>query len=111
MNLVGLNRAQKFWLQRKRQLADLVEEERAAVGRPEITAHLFAGVSKSPLDVAKQLRLGERINQIRTVEGNERTVRIRPGLVQSLCDKVFASARFPLDQYRRAIWPETQNGF
>ena len=75
LNLMRLDRAQQFGLQAQRQLADLVQEQGPAVGRSEIAERILARVGKRAAHVPEQLRLGQRLDQVRAVEGHERAAR------------------------------------
>ena len=56
LHLRALEHAQELGLQRQRQLADLVEEQRAAVGRLEVAPACAAiGAGERALLVAEQL--------------------------------------------------------
>ena len=60
------------------QLADLVEEQRAAVGRLEQAALLRLGVGEGAALVAEQLALEQVLGQRRAVDLDERLVAARP---------------------------------
>src|SRR5208337_1318101 len=51
LNLVRFDGAQQLGLELERQFADLVQEERAAIGRSEVALRLLARVGKGPADV------------------------------------------------------------
>ncbi len=53
-----LDRAQQLGLQPHRHLADLVEEQDAALSRPEVALRILAGVGERALDVAEELGFG-----------------------------------------------------
>ena len=72
-HLALLQHAQQLHLERRRQLADLVEEQRAAVGRPEEAGlALVVGAGEGALLVAEQLALEQRLGQRAAVDGDER---------------------------------------
>ena len=70
-----LQRAQQLRLQRERQLADLVEEERAAVRLHEEARARAARVGEGAARVAEQLALEQRLGHRGAVDGDERPVR------------------------------------
>ena len=65
---VALQHAQELRLRGRGHLADLVEEDRAAVGRLELADHLLGRPGERPLLVAEQLALQQRLGQRRAVE-------------------------------------------
>ena len=71
-----LERAQELGLQRERHLADLVEEERAAVGLLEEARRALLGVGERAAHVAEQLALEQRLGHRRAVDAR-RTGRSR----------------------------------
>ena len=71
-HLALLQRAQQLHLQRQRQLADLVEEERAAVGLLEQSLPLGGRAGERALRVAEQLALEQRLGNGAAVHGDER---------------------------------------
>ena len=66
-----LEHAQQLHLQRQRQLADLVEEERAAVGRLEETRLVADGAGEGALHVAEELGLEQVLRDRRAVDRDE----------------------------------------
>ena len=67
-DLALLQHAQELGLQRRRQLADLVEEERAAVGLDEHARRVGARVGEGAALVAEQLALEQRVGDGGAVE-------------------------------------------
>ena len=65
LDLALLQRAQQLDLRRQRQLADLVEEQRAAVGLDELAGVLFGGAGEGALLVAEQNRLDQVLRHAR----------------------------------------------
>src|SRR5260221_4596682 len=70
-----LEHAQEFGLQAERQLADLVEEQRAAVGHLEAAGFLLGGAGERALLVAEQLALDQRLGERRAVDRDARPLR------------------------------------
>src|SRR5690606_19850070 len=92
LDLAVLQRAQELRLQIDRQLADLVEEQRAAVGRDEqpTLARLRAG--ERAAHVAEQLAIEQRADQRAAVDRHERPARPAAGEVQRARDQLLAGA-------------------
>ena len=67
-----LKHAQEVDLQLRRDVADLVEEDRAPVGQLELALLLRGGAGEGPLLVAEQLRLEQRLGERRAGHGHER---------------------------------------
>ena len=66
-----LQHAEQLDLRAPRQIADLVEEQRAAVGEFEPASALAVSTRKRALFVTEQFRLDERIGQGRHVDRHE----------------------------------------
>ena len=71
---LALEHAQQLGLQRERHLADLVEEQRAAVGGFEEADLALVGAGERAALVAEQLALEQRLGQRRAVELDQRLV-------------------------------------
>ena len=65
LELALLEDAQQLRLDRERQLADLVEEQRAAVGPLEAARPLAVGAGEGAALVAEQLGLEQRLGDAR----------------------------------------------
>ena len=74
LHFARLERAQDLGLDRQRELADLVDEERAFVGLLEVPLPRLRGAGERPLRVAEQLRLRELARDRGGVEAHERLV-------------------------------------
>ena len=72
LELPLLDEAQDLALERQRQVADLVEEERAVVGHLGLADLAPAGPGEGPLLVAEQLVLEQGLRDGRAVDGHER---------------------------------------
>jgi hypothetical protein len=95
-----LEHAQELGLARQRHLADLVEEERALVGRLE-AAHLSLGrAGERALLVAEQLRLDERLGQRGAVDRDECLPPPATGAVHRARHHLLAAARLAGEQHR-----------
>ena len=70
-----LEHAQQFGLHGQRDLADLVEKDRAAVRQLEPALALTGRAGERPLLVAEELAFEQRLRQGRAIDGDERGVR------------------------------------
>ena len=94
-----LQHAQQLDLQRQRHVADLVEEQRAAVGRLE-QADVRAGrAGEGALDVAEQLGLEQLLGNRAAVDGDERRLGARAGAVDGARQHFLAGAALAADQH------------
>ena len=92
--------AQQARLQVERHVADLVEEERAAVGLLEAAAARGLRAGEGAALVAEQLGLEQVLRDRRGVDRDERAAGARAVLVQGVGDQLLAGARFAGDQHR-----------
>src|SRR5690606_14975540 len=101
LELVLLEEAQQLDLDRRRDLADLVEEQRAAIGElePPVLARHRAG--EAALLVAEQLALEQRLGERGAVQLDERTGDARRALVERVRDELLAGPALAGDQDRR----------
>src|SRR5439155_19376588 len=76
-DLMLLEDAQPLRLQRGRDVADLVEEDRAAVGLREEAGCVGDGAGEGAADVPEELALEERLGERGTVDGDERPLATR----------------------------------
>ena len=81
------------------ELADLVEEERAAVGDLEEALPVGIGAGEGPLAVAEQLALDEVLRQGPAIDGDEGTVRPSALVVQVAGDQFLARAGLAQDHH------------
>ena len=73
-DLAALQHAQQLDLGGQRHVADLVEEQRAAVGVLEPALAVAVGAGERPLDVAEELALQDVLAERGAVQGDERLV-------------------------------------
>ena len=85
-----------------RHLADLVEEQRAAVGQLETALPPIGRAGERALLVAEDLALEQRLGNRRAVDRHKRKRRARAELVDRLRDQLLAGARLAGDEHRRA---------
>ena len=77
LELALLQHAQQLGLHRRRDVADLVEEQRAAVGELEAAELALDGAGERALLVAEQLALEQRLGERAAVDLDERAARAR----------------------------------
>jgi hypothetical protein len=101
--LVGalLQHAQQLHLQRQRQLADLVQEERAALGERDAAAPAARRARERAAHVAEQLALQQRLGDGAAVHRDERARGARRAAVDEAREHLLAGARLALQQHRR----------
>ncbi len=73
-----LDHAQDLLLEGERHVADLVEEQRAALRLLELARPALVGAGEGAALVAEQLALEQRLRERRAVDGEERARRPRP---------------------------------
>src|SRR5690606_6496766 len=100
-NLALLERAQQLGLDLQRDLADLVEEQRAAGRLLKQARARLAGVGEGPLRVAEQLALEQGVGDRRAVDRHERGRAADTATMERARDQLLAGAALAGDQYRR----------
>src|SRR5690606_24714551 len=95
-----LDGAQDLHLQVERHLADLVEEQGAAVGRLELARLVGDRAGEGALDVAEQLALEQVLRDGAAVDGDERPVLARRAAVDLAGDQLLAGAGLAGDEHR-----------
>ena len=96
-----LDRPQELDLHGRRRLADLVEEERAAVGLLEEAALLAHRAGEGAALVAEELGLEQRLRQRAAVDRDELAVLADRGEVDRAGDQLLARAALARQQDRR----------
>ena len=96
-----LQHAQQLDLRRRRHLADLVEEQRAAVRQLEAALPPIGRAGEGALLVAEDFALEQRLGNRGAVDGDERKAGARAQLVDGLRDQLLAGARLAGDEHRR----------
>ena len=99
LHLAGLDDAQDLRLHRQRQLADLVDEERALVGLLEVTEPRRMRARERALHVTEQLGLGELGGNGGGVEADERLVGALRVRVERRGEHVLADAALSGEQH------------
>ena len=100
LELALLERAQELHLHLERDLADLVEEQRAAVGELEAAGAVADRAGERAALVAEQLALDEAFGDRRAVDLDERAVLARRAEVQRAGDELLARAALAGDEHR-----------
>jgi len=95
-----LQHAEQLDLRAPRQIANLVEEQRAAVGEFEPASALAVSTRKRALLVTEQFRLDERIGQGRHVDRHEGMLGARTRVVNGTRQHLFAGTALASDQDR-----------
>ena len=96
-----LDDPQKLGLERQRHLADLVEEQRAAVRHLEQAAPALAGARERALAEPEQLGLEQLGRDGRAVHGDERLVAPGAREVDRAGEELLADPGLAVDQHRR----------
>ena len=99
-----LQDAQQLGLRGQGQLGDLVQEQRAAVGRAEASVALLDGPREGAALVAEQLGLDQRLGERGAVDRHERLRGARAALVEQPRHQLLARAALARDQRRRRRW-------
>jgi hypothetical protein len=95
-----LEQLEQLRLRRDAELADLVEEERPALGRCDLPGNPLRGGRVAPGQRAEQLALDERLGQAAAVELDERLPRARPAVVDRAREDALSRARLPGEEHR-----------
>ena len=96
-----LEHAQQLDLHLRRHVADLVQEQRAAVGRLEPADLVADGVGESPLDVAEQFTFQQAGRQVGAMDLDERLAGPRAVVVDGAGQQPLAGAALAAQQHRR----------
>ena len=100
LDFAFLKGAQQLDLRGCGQLADFIEEQRAAVGLCKFADMLFGRTGEGAALVAEQDRLDEIVRQGAAIDSNERPCPAFTGAVDRPCDQFLADAGFAFDQHR-----------
>src|SRR5690606_26495157 len=96
-----LEHAQQLALELERDLADLVEKQRAAVGELEAADAVAQRTRKRTAHVTEKLALEQVPRDRRAVHADQRALAPRARIVDRARDQFLARARFACDQHRR----------
>src|SRR5581483_7650768 len=98
LELPLLQDPQQLHLDDRRDLADLIEEERALMRELEPAAPLLHGAGERAFFMTEKLSLKQRLWQSRTADLDERVVAPRAAPVYGIRDELLAGAAFAEDQ-------------
>ena len=98
-NFLALEHAEQLRLHSERQLTDLVEEHRAAVGALERACVRVRGAGEGAALVAEQLALDQVRRDRAAIEHHERALLARRVIVQRLGDQLLADAGLARDEH------------
>ena len=102
LHLARLEGAQELYLKGQGQIADLVEEERAALRRSQGADRALHGAGEGPALVAEQLRLGHLGGDRAAVDGHEGAGGSRRQLVDGARGDLLAGAALTVDEHGKA---------
>ncbi len=100
-NRVVLQHAQQLDLQPHRHVADLIQQQRAAIGGFEQTFLRARGAGKGAAFVAEQFGLQQILGHRTAIDGDERLVAARAGLVNGARQQFLAGAALAGQQHAR----------
>ena len=98
IDLAVLQGAQQLHLGVERQLADLVEEQRALIGFDEFADALLDGAGEGALLVAEQDALDQILRDGAAIDGDEGLGFAAAFALDGASDQLLADARFAFDQ-------------
>ena len=101
LELARLDHAQQLDLRRQVELADLVEKERAPLGKLEAPFLRRVRAGERALLIAEQLRFDEALGQRRAADLDERPLRPQRVVMDGLRDQLLAGARLAADEHGR----------
>src|SRR2546428_5294199 len=107
----GLQHAQEPPLYLQRDLADLIQKDRAAVGQLESPRLGRLRASESALLIAEQLALDQRRRKRRAVDDNEWAAIAQAALVNGVGEQFLARSCLSLQQNGRIGWGDVQGVF
>ncbi len=99
LELARLEHAEDLGLDRRRQFADLVEEQRAAMGQLEAAELALSSTGEGALLVAEELGLEQGLGQGGAVDGDKRPLRARAPHVQRPGEELLAGAALAFEQH------------
>ena len=98
-NDLVLEEAQQLGLQRQRHVADLIQEQRAAIGVFDLAGRGLHGAGKCALLVAEEFGFQQLLRNGRAVDGDESLVASRAQGVQCARQQFLAGAALAQDQH------------
>ena len=104
LNFALLNRTQQTHLHHRRDIANFIEKQRAAVRLNKAPFPAFIGSSKRPFFVTEQFRFQQGFVECRTVERYQRFFATCATGVNRPGDQLFTGAGIAVDQHRGFRW-------
>ncbi len=101
-----LERPEQLRLRGRRELPDLVEEDRARAGGAQQPIARLRRAAEGPARVAEELTVEERVRDRGAVDGHERLSRARAARMERARDQLLARARLASNQHRRRLGRE-----
>jgi hypothetical protein len=101
LELAFLQHAQQLGLKGRRDLPDLIQKQRAAVGHLEAPLAQSDRAGKRSALVAEELRLQHRLRQRRAVQADIRLLLARRVLMNGAREQLLARARLAAQQHRQ----------
>ena len=101
LDFSGLEEAEQERLHAQAHLADLVEEQRAAVRLLELAGLVAIRAGEAAFDVSEQFRFEQRLGQAGAVQGDEGPIGSRRVDVNGSRDQILADAALAGDQHLR----------
>ncbi len=99
MNLAGFQKPQQHALHARRHLAELIEEQRAAVRENGESRFVAVRVREAAAHMAEELRLEQRVRHAGAVDGEERLAGARAVKMNEPGDDFLADAGFARDEH------------
>src|SRR5206468_9128627 len=96
LDLALLQEAQQLDLERQAHLRDLIQEERAAVGRLDLPLPLLVSAGEGALFMAEELALEQRLRDGAAIDGDEGLGMARAVRVDGLGHQLLAGAALAL---------------
>ena len=103
-DLSFLQSPEQLDLQRRPELANLIEEERATMSGFEKTFLVAIGTTECPLHVPEELRLKQVLRNRTAVDGHEGLVRTVALSMDQARNQLLAGPARTADQNRRRMW-------
>jgi hypothetical protein len=107
-HLAFLNGPQELDLHRRRDVADFIQEQCAALRRFEDAEAIANGPGEGAAHMAEELGLEERVGQRAAVDRHKRTLGARRRAVQPAGQSLLADAVFTGDEHRRVRWRDAR---
>ena len=111
LQLAALQHPQQLGLYAEWQLADFIEEQRAAVGQLELAAPLAVCPGERAAHMAEQFAFHQGFRQCGAVDADQRLAGARRAALDGQCHQFLAYPGFPADQHRQLTLAEQVDFF